>query len=262
MRLKQRVALVTGGGRGIGRGIALKLAAEGAQVVIASTTLEPALRVIEEIQAQGGRGLAIRTDVSRYDEVKEAVRRTMETFGGIDILVNNAGGSARGRMSLFRDSEESTWDQVLGINLMGVLHTCREVIGHMLDRGSGSIINIGSVAGIIGLAGQADYSAAKGAVIAFTRALAKESAPQGVRVNCVSPGPISSEAGRSIPPAMRARLAQGGLQESTGFGRFGEPHDIADLVAFLASDEAGFITGQNIPVCGVMNLGFAQGIVG
>lgn len=258
MKLKDRVAMVTGGGRGIGRGIAIKLAEEGADVVVASTSLEPANQVVRKIDALGRKGLAIQTDVSRFDEVKLAVARTLEEFGQIDILVNNAGGSARARMSLFCDSDEDTWDHVLGTNLKGVFHTCRQVIGHMLERGSGSIVNIGSVAGMIGLASQVDYSAAKGGVIAFTRALAKETAPHGVRVNCVSPGPISSEAGRNIPPEKKQNLAYRELGKATGFGHFGEPADIANLVAFLASDEAKFITGQNYPVCGVMNLGLAD----
>ncbi len=262
MKLQDRVAIVTGGGRGIGKGIAIKLAEEGADVVVASTSLEPANQVVEAIEATGRRGLAIRTDVADFDSVKQMVAQTLETFGKIDILVNNAGGSAREKMSLFCDSEEDTWDYVLSTNLKGVLHTCRAVINHMQERGTGNIVNIGSVAGMIGLASQVDYSAAKGGVIAFTRALAKETASRGVRVNCVSPGPVHSEAGRSIPPEMRQSLAVQKLSAATGFGEFGEPSDIANLVAFLASDDAGFITGQNHPVCGVMNLGLAEPLSG
>jgi NAD(P)-dependent dehydrogenase (short-subunit alcohol dehydrogenase family) len=200
--------------------------------------------------------------VSKSRDVKNAVVRTLDAFGQIDILVNNAGGSARARMSLFCESEEDAWDYVLGTNLKGVFHTCRQVIGHMLRQGKGSIVNIGSVAGMIGLAGQADYSAAKGAVIAFTKALAKETAAHGVRVNCVSPGPITSDAGRSIPPEMKARLASRAIASSTGFGHFGEPGDVAHAVVFLASDDAKYITGQNFPVCGVMNLGIAESVAG
>ncbi len=255
MQLNNQVAIVTGGGRGIGRGIANKLAEYGAKVVIASTSMEPAALVVAEIEAKGGHALALQTDVSDFASVKQTVAATIEHFGQIDILVNNAGGSARGRMSLFCDSEEDTWDYVLGTNLKGVFYTCRAVINHMQERGHGSIVNIGSVAGMIGLASQVDYSAAKGGVIAFTQALAKETSKHNVRVNCVSPGPVSSEAGRSIPPEMRKNLAMSALCESTGFGQFAEPDDIANLVAFLASSDAKFITGQNYPVCGLMNLG-------
>lgn len=262
MKLKDRIAIVTGGSRGIGRGISLKLAQEGAHVVIASTTLEPALAVAEEVRALGVKCLAIQTDVANFDSVKQMVAQAVAEFGSIDILVNNAGGSARGRMSLFADSEEDTWDYVLGTNLKGVFYTCRAVINHMLEQGKGSIVNIGSVAGMIGLASQVDYSAAKGGVIAFTHALAKETAPQGVRVNCVSPGPITSDAGRDIPPEVRAKFAKNGLGQATGFGHFGDPSDIANLVSFLASDESKYITGQNYAVCGVMNLGLAQPLAG
>ncbi len=262
MKLEDRVAIVTGGGRGIGRETAIKLAEAGADVVVASTSLDPANQVVEAIRERGRRGLAIQTDVSDSDSVRQAVATTLEEFGRIDILVNNAGGSARGKMSLFADSEEDTWDHVLDTNLKGVFYTCRQVINHMLDRGSGNIINIGSVAGMIGLISQVDYSAAKCGVIAFTQALAKETAPHGVRVNCVSPGPTTSEAGRDIPPEMKQSMAYQTLGKATGFGRFGEPDDIANLVVFLASDDAGFITGQNYPVCGVMNLGLAEPLTG
>ncbi len=266
MKLKDQVAIVTGGGRGIGKAIAIRLAEAGADVVVASTSLEPAQDTVHEIEKLGRRGLAIQTDVSDRDSVRRAVAETLEHFGGIDILVNNAGGSARGRMSLFCESEEDTWDHVLGTNLKGVFYFCREVINHLLDKGRGSIINIGSVAGIVGFASQVDYSAAKGGVLAFTKALAKETAAQGVRVNCVSPGPIASEAARQMTPEMRERMAKSdvmqALNQSTGFGHFGEPDDIAHLVTFLASDDARFITGQDYPVCGLMNLGLVQKLGG
>lgn len=262
MKLENKVAVVTGGGRGIGRAICIKLAQEGADVVVASTSPEPAAEVVAEIEKLGRKGVFIQTDVSDYDSVKNTMAQVLDSFSRIDVLVNNAGGSARGRMSRFCESEEDTWDHVLNTNLKGVLYTCRQVINHMLERGSGSIVNIASVAGMIGTAGQADYSASKGAVIAFSQALAKETAAQGVRVNCVSPGPTSSDAGRSIPPEMRKGLAMQALFKSTGFDRFGEPEDIANLTAFLASEEAKFITGQNYAVCGLMNLGITDAMHG
>lgn len=262
MKLTNKVAIVTGGGRGIGKAISLTLAAEGATVVIAATTMAPAEAVVEEITANGGQALALQTDVTNFDQVKQTVATTIERFGQIDILINNAGGSARGKMTAFSQSDESTWDYVLNTNLKGVLYTCRAVINPMIEHGSGCIINIGSVAGIIGLSGQADYSASKGAVIAFTQALAKETSHQGIRVNCVSPGPTKSEAARAIPEAMRKNLAVSALVDSTGFDEFAEADHIASLVGFLATDEAGYITGQNYPVCGVMNLGLNKSLCG
>ncbi len=257
MKLENKIALVTGGGRSIGRAICLKLAGEGADVIIANSSLEPANEVAGLIRAKGRRCKVIQTDVTKYDQVKQAVATTLGEFGRIDILVNNAGGSAREKMSLFCDSEEETWDYILNLNLKSVLYNCRQVIGPMLAQGSGSIINIGSVAGMIGLASQVDYSAAKAAVIGFTQALAKETSRSGVRVNCISCGPMASSA-HKMSEAMRERTAKTVLGEATGFDRFGEVDDIAYLAAFLASDESGFITGQNYPVCGVMNLGLNE----
>ena len=257
MKLENKIAFVTGGGRSIGRAICLKLADEGADIVIANSSLEPANEVADLVRAKGRRCSVIQTDVTKYDRVKHAVAATREEFGRIDVLVNNAGGSARGKMSLFCDSEEETWDYVLNLNLKSVLYCCRQVIGGMLEQGSGSIINIGSVAGMIGLASQVDYSAAKAALIGFTRALAKETARSGVRVNCISCGPMASSA-HKMSEEMRERTAKTALAEATGFGHFGEADDVAHLAAFLASDEAKFITGQNYPVCGLMNLGLNE----
>ncbi|MXO89899.1 SDR family NAD(P)-dependent oxidoreductase [Pontixanthobacter aquaemixtae] len=261
-KLTGRVAIVTGGSRGIGKAISEKLAKEGARIVIAATTLDVAEEATGAINAAGGEAIAMQTDVTDFGSVKQTVEQTINTFGRVDILVNNAGGSARGKMSLFCDSEEETWRHVLDTNMMGVFYACRSVINHMQERGEGAIINIGSVAGMIGLASQVDYSASKGAVIAFTQALAKETASRGVRVNCVSPGPIKSDAIRDIPPEMRDNLAFRQLVDSTGLGDFGEPEDIANLVALLASDEGKFITGQNYAVCGLMNLGLNTPLAG
>lgn len=261
MTPQSKIAVVTGAGRGIGKAIALRLAADGAQVIIASRSPDPANAVVEEIKANGGSGFAVQTDVSDYSSVQRTFEQVYTRFGRVDLLVNNAGGSARGQMSVFSESEQSTWQQVINTNLNGVLYTCRQVINPMLEQGSGCIINIASVAGMVGMPCQADYSAAKAGVIAFTQALAKEVASKGVRVNCISPGPIHSDAGREIPEALKQSLAYQEIAGATGMDRFGEPNDIASLAAFLASDDAQFITGQNYPVCGVMNLGFNSRII-
>lgn len=258
MNLAGRTAIVTGGGRGIGKAITLKLAQQGANLVIAGKTPEPLHAVVKEVEALGRKAIAVPTDVSNYNDVKKMIAQAIETFGQVDILVNNAGGSARQKMSLFCDSTEETWDYVLGTNLKGVFYTCREVVGPMLARKSGVIINIASVAGMIGTAGQADYSAAKAGVIGLTMAMAKEMAASNVRINCVSPGPTVNDAVAKKPEGFALSPVTQELFKSTGFGRFGAAEDIANLVAFLASDDAAFITGQNYAVCGVMNLGITQ----
>lgn len=249
MRLEGKSAIVTGAGQGIGRVIALSLAKEGADVVVSDTNIETATRVANEIRSRGRRALAIKADVTRSHEVEEMVKIALNEFGKIDILVNNAGGSARERMSEFRESTEPIWDFVLGRNLGGVLICSRAVINHMIERGYGRIISIASVAGIIGGTGQADYSAAKAGIIGFTRVLAKEVGRYGVNVNAVSPGVIRTGALEESPrEVVAAYLSRQVLK------RAGQPEDVANAVIFLASDEASFITGQNLVVCGGVSL--------
>ena len=251
-KLKGKVAIVTGAGRGIGRAIALRLAKEGADIVISDINLEGAKKVVQEVEALGRAALATRTDVVKSKEVEQMVETTLRKFGRIDILCNNAGGSARERQSLFHESTEEIWDYVIGINLKAVRNCCRAVIGLMMKQRSGKIVNIASYAGICGVKGLVDYSAAKAGIIGFTKALAKEVASYGININCVSPGPIET-------PGMLEGYSHDYIENtirSAGFGRFGKPEEIASMVAFLASDEANFISGQNIPVCGIKNLGY------
>jgi len=246
-----KVSIVTGAVRGIGSAIALRLAKDGADIAVCDISLEGANRVVKDIEALGRKALAIKTDVSKSGEVKQMVETTLKAFGRIDILVNNAGGSAGERKSLFHESTEEVWDYVIGINLKGVLICSRAVIGQMMSQRSGKIVNIASVSGMIGHKGLADYSAAKAGVIGFTMALAKEVASYGINVNCVSPGPIDT------PGILQRQSADSHerVKKTTGLGRAGKPEEIANMVAFLTSDEADFITGQNIAVCGTRNLG-------
>jgi len=252
VKLLDKVAIVTGSGRGIGREIALRLAREGADIVVVDIDSEPADKVVDEIKALGRRALIIRADVTQSEDVNRMSRTVLDKFGKLDILVNNVGGSARDKSSLFCESKEEVWDEILKKNLTGVLKCCRAVIGHMIERRGGRIINITSIAGEIGTAGLAEYSAAKGGVIAFTRALAKEVASCGITVNGVSPGPIEISINR---PRSFSGEGQSRLATQTGFDRFGKPEEIANMVAFLASDEADFISGQNLAVSGLMNIG-------
>jgi NAD(P)-dependent dehydrogenase (short-subunit alcohol dehydrogenase family) len=251
MKLEERVAIVTGAASGIGRAIALELAREGADVVVADIKSEQAEKVVYEIKALGHKAKSFKADVSKNNQVNLMAKTVLDEFGKIDILVNNAGGSARKRATLFCESTEEVWDYVINLNLKGVLNCSRAVIEHMIQSQSGKIVNISAIAGIIGEAGLVDYSAAKAGIVGFTKALAKEVAPHGINVNCVAPGPIETEALRATLPDNR--LAH--FRKITGLGRLGRPEEVCSLVVFLTTDEANFITGQVFPICGLMNLG-------
>jgi NAD(P)-dependent dehydrogenase (short-subunit alcohol dehydrogenase family) len=250
MTMINKVAIVTGGSRGIGRAISLRLAGEGIHVVIASRDLEVASKVASEINTAGNRATAIKTDVTDYEDVTAMTKRVLDELGSINILVNNAGGSPHETRTLFHESKEKTWDTVLNVNLKGVLICTRAVINHMIQRQSGKVINIGSIAGLVGTAGLADYSAAKGGIIAFSKALAKEVAPYHINVNCVCPGPIATDYFLTLSEDAKQRYLK-----TIPFGRFGEPEEVAGMVNYLASSEADFITGQVFTICGGRSLG-------
>ena len=242
-RLEDKIAIVTGGGQGIGKAIAGKLAAEGATVVV--TDLDEA-SAKETADALPG-AVAIRADVTDRQGVQAMVGRVVEQFGRVDVLVNNAGWD---KASSFVDSDPADWDRAIGINLYGVLHTCKAVVPVMAGQGAGAVVNLGSDAGRVGSSGEAVYSAAKGGVIAFTKSLAREMARHQVRVNCVCPGPTDT--------ALFAEFAGPKLREALTraipFRRLGQPDDVAGIVAFLASDEASFITGQTVSVSGGLTM--------
>lgn len=242
--LQGKTAVVTGAGGGIGRAICLRLAAEGATVAVTDLTLERASAVVAEIQAAGGSAGAYPLDVTRPAEVKQAFGDIAAALGPIDILVNNAGGSAAlvGKLSRFKDADEETWAWVLDLNLHGTMRCIQAVLGQMIERRSGRIVNIASIAAEVGIVDRVDYSAAKGGVIAMTRALAMEVGGDGVTVNCVSPGLIS-------------RTPTSSPSDGTFVGRTGTPAEVASLVAFLASSEADFITGANYTIDGGRTLG-------
>lgn len=243
MRVQGKVAVVTGAAGRIGSAIARRLAAEGAAVVVNDLSGERAEAVAAEIRDRGGTALAWAADVSASAAVRAMVAAAIARFGGIDILVNNAGGSAGllKRLSLFEHSDEEVWDWVLDLNLKGTLVCIRAVLESMIDRGGGKIVNLGSIAGTVGIIERVDYSAAKGGIIALTKALAMEVGLHGINVNCVSPGAISATGT--------------GMDDGTYLGRTGRPEDVANLVLFLASDEASYITGQNYIIDGGRSLG-------
>ena len=245
MKLAGRVAVVTGAARGIGREIALTLVREGAKVTICDMDIEPLNDVDNEIKAAGGQALASKVDVTKSPGINQMVDTTLQTFGAIDILVNNAGGSARDKASVFHEAKEEVWDSVIARNLNGTAACTRAVINHMIERKSGKIVNLASVNGISGQAGFADYSAAKAGIIGFTKALAKEVNSYGINVNAVAPGVIETRVVEQIPKETMERI----LKELK-LNRLGQPADVANAVLYLASDEASYITGHVLRICG------------
>ncbi|NVI88164.1 SDR family NAD(P)-dependent oxidoreductase [Actinomadura sp. BRA 177] len=245
-RLQGKVAIVTGAGRGIGRAIAAKLADEGAVMLAADIDEAAAKQTASDL---GGDAAGVRTDVTSRESVDAMAEEAKARFGRIDVLVNNAGWDVAGP---FVQSDPADWDKIIAINLYGVLHACHAVLPVMAGQKHGAVVNIGSDAGRVGSAGEAVYSAAKGGVIAFTKTLAREQARHGVRVNCVCPGPTDTALFASMggdDPKLREALVR-----AIPFRRLAEPSDIAGVVAFLASDEAGFVTGQTVSVSGGLTM--------
>lgn len=228
---------------GIGEGISLRLAAEGAKVAVLDVNLEGAQKTAQQIEKAGGTALAIKVDVSRAVEVEAAARKVVSTFKKIDILVNNAGVSQTSKVA---SMTEEMWDKVNNVNLKGVFLCCHAVIPYMKQRKYGKIVNIASVLALTGSAYYAHYGATKAGVVGFTRGLAVELGPHNINVNAVGPGVIDTPmAQQDVTEAVRQRL-----QKRIPMRRIGMPRDIADAVAFLVSDEASYITGQCLYVCG------------
>ncbi|MFI3251330.1 MAG: 3-oxoacyl-[acyl-carrier-protein] reductase [Eubacteriales bacterium] len=243
--LTGKTAVITGGSRGIGRAIALELAGQSANIVINyAGNHEMAQKTVAECQELGVKAIALQGNVAVAEDVKKLIATAIETFGAIDILVNNAGITKDG---LLMKMSESDFDDVMDINLKGAFLCTKEVTRPMMKQRSGRIINLSSVVGVIGNAGQANYSASKAGLIGFTKSVARELAPRGITVNAIAPGYIQTD--------MTAALTEeqsNTLLSHIPLGRLGETSDIAKLVGFLASENGAYITGQVLCVDGGM----------
>ena len=244
--LQGRVALVTGASRGIGRSIALTLAEAGADVACVATSPDRVQETISECASFGRRSKAYGADVSDYGEAQSLAESVLADFDKVDILVNNAGITRDG---LFMRMKEEDWDRVIDVNLKGAFNVTRALTRNLLKNRGARVINISSVIGIGGNAGQANYAASKGGLIAMTRSLAKEFGPRGVHVNAVAPGYIQTDMTGDLKADMLEQMV-----ESTALGRAGQPEDVARAVLFLASDLARFVTGHVLVVDGGLRL--------
>lgn len=244
-KLDGKTAIVTGASRGIGRAIALQLASEGANVVVNfSGSEQKASQVVEEIQNLGSQAIAVQANISDSDSVQQLMNATQEQFGSIDILVNNAGIT---RDNLLMRMKEDEWDDVINTNLKGVFLCTKAVTRQMMKQRAGRIINISSIVGVMGNAGQANYVAAKAGVIGLTKTTARELASRNILVNAIAPGFITTEMTETLPEDVKSAMLT-----QIPLAKLGKPEDIAKAVVFLASDDASYMTGQTLHIDGGM----------
>jgi NAD(P)-dependent dehydrogenase (short-subunit alcohol dehydrogenase family) len=248
LRLEKKVALVTGGGTGIGRACALAFAREGAQVAVAGRREQPLAGVVREIERAGGQAAAVPFDVTNAASVTRAIASTVERFGALHILVNNAGDLL---VADVEGTSESEWDHIMAVNLKGTFLVSKAALPELRRAGGGAIINIASILGIVAMKNRAAYTASKGGVIALTKSMALDHAKDRIRVNCICPTIVETELVESLfssqPDPEAARQAR---RDMLPIGRLGKPEDVAHLAVYLASDESSFVTGAALPLDG------------
>ena len=250
--LAERVAIVTGGGSGIGRAICLRLAEEGSKVAVFDINEAGAQETVELIKSAGGAGAAQKVDITNYDDVTAGVKATETELGPVDILVNNAGWDA---IVPFLKTDFELWKKIVDINLYGPMHLHYAVLPGMVERGRGKVVNISSDAGRVGSFGEAVYSATKGGIVAFTKTVARELARSNIQLNSVCPGPTDTPLFQSIAgEGEQGKKTADGLTRAIPMKRLATPDDYPGIVAFLASDDANFITGQTISVSGGLTM--------
>ncbi|MBU4252805.1 MAG: 3-oxoacyl-[acyl-carrier-protein] reductase [Candidatus Omnitrophica bacterium] len=244
MRLEGKVALITGGARGIGRAIALTFAREGADIVVADVNLEIAQKTASEIESLGRKALALEMDVTNYDLVEAGINKILDKMGKVDILVNNAGIT---KDNLLLRMSQADWDAVINVNLKGTFNCIKAVSRPMVKQRSGRIISIASIIGLMGNPGQANYAASKAGIIALTKTVAKELASRNINANAVAPGFIQTEMTAKLSEEIKQKML-----EAIPLGKLGTPEDVANVCLFLASQESSYITGQTITIDGGM----------
>ncbi|MDM5358577.1 SDR family NAD(P)-dependent oxidoreductase [Peribacillus sp. ACCC06369] len=247
--MNKRMAFITGAGSGIGREIAKKLASRNFNIIVADINLKNAEETVSIIEKSGFEARAVHCDVTKLESVKKAVEESVNHYQRIDILVNNAGWD---KVEPFLKSDPSTWKRIIDINLLGQIHTCKEILPLMIENGYGKVVNIASDAARVGSSGEAVYSAAKGGVIAFTKTIAREMARHKLNINCVAPGPADTPLFQEIG-SYNVGIASA-LEKAIPFRRLAQPEDIASAVAYFVSEDAGYITGQTLSVNGGLTM--------